>query len=572
MPTPVDFTDLDRVADARGALWTRIESRIESVASEGDRTRLVLTANPQLPVYLPGLSGHNLLPGHLRGLNVTLHGLFADSPISETPLIMRRIFLIPGIEHIHVPPDEKERHFKVDPCGISTLQWMPEKQGPDTRVRVEGIVTWKRRDEGFFLQSGASAAWIHCAEPVLPDLGQSVICAGRPAAFHGTGVLNDAMWLPAPVESPQPLPAQTTAPELTSIAYHGRLARIQAKLVETLRSPDKLLLILSDGPNLVFAHIHQSDYSLPDGFQPAAVLGIDGILLNKPTPALDIKTTSDAVHIFVRTPADIRLLHRAPFWTSRRLTTLLSSVLLATALAVAWVMILRRKVRQQSEVIRQKVSREAVHAERLRMARQWHDTFEQHFAGLTMQLDAATSTIPDHSLARGMLERAARMSNHSREVAREAIWDLRAPDGNDNPPVATQLDDFLRQAWPAEAGSRLLVTTDAPHLTLPQSTATTLVRIANEAVTNAFKHSGCSTITVHSHQTADHCELTITDDGCGVAPGSLNQASLHGHFGLLGMRERASRIGASLTIESPPSPAASGTTVRVKIPYPNPST
>jgi signal transduction histidine kinase len=566
LPEPVDFPDLNHVADARGAVWTRLHAKINSVIAEGDRTRLTLAENPDLPVYLPGLPHSNLIPGHLAGMHVSLNGVFADSPISESPRIMRRLFLVPGIQHVLFSKSEKLRQFDVSECGLGVLQWIPEKHGPETRVRVSGVVTWKRHGEGFFLQSGTSAAWIQCAEPVLPEIGSAVSCAGRPASFHGSGVLYDALWLEADHPHPPVQAVEPAGPELTSFTHHGRLGRTRAKLVEILKSPGRQLLILNDGPTVIFAHLHDpATTALPD-YQPSSLLSIQGILLNQPSPVMDFKTAADAVHFHIRSPDDIRLIRQAPFWTPARLAKLLSTVFVAALLAGAWVIVLRRKVTQQSRIIRGQVSREVVHAERLRMARQWHDTFEQHFAGLTMQLDAASSILPDNSPSRAMLERAARMSNHSREIAREAIWDLRAPDPHEPIPIITRIEEALRLAWPHEFGTRLFVNTNDAHAMLPGTASTALVRIASEAVTNAFKHAHCSRISVEWMREDDSGRLTITDDGSGIAPGSLESASMRGHFGFLGMRERALRIGATLTIQSPPSHAPSGTSIHVRIP------
>jgi signal transduction histidine kinase len=107
-------------------------------------------------------------------------------------------------------------------------------------------------------------------------------------------------------------------------------------------------------------------------------------------------------------------------------------------------------------------------------------------------------------------------------------------------------------------------------LVLPRQTTQDLLRIAHEAVTNAFKHSGCETVTVRWDRIGDRLVLSVSDDGCGLATESLTTASLHGHFGLLGMKERATKLGAELAILSPPGPAGRGTTIRVTLTQPNP--
>ena len=86
---------------------------------------------------------------------------------------------------------------------------------------------------------------------------------------------------------------------------------------------------------------------------------------------------------------------------------------------------------------------------------------------------------------------------------------------------------------------------------------TTLYRIAQEALTNVAKHSGARNVELILERRADHVLLIVEDDGAGFDPG----AGTHG-FGLLGMQERASLVGASLEIESA---VGRGTTILVRM-------
>lgn len=567
LPQPVELRDLSKVADAPGACWTVIEARVAELAIEGDRARLSLVDNTTLPVYLPGLSRQNLLPGHLRGLRVRLHGILADSPVSANPLVMRRLLLVPGVEQIVVLPEDRAKRFEARLEAISTLQWIPEREGLDTQVRVCGIVTWLMPHEGFFMQAGSNATWVHCTEPVLPALRQAVVCAGRPASYHGVGVLRDAMWLPDPNPAPAVEPIILGAADPKALAMHGRFTRMRASLVEVLRGPKENLWILKEGGTVVFAHLAGTTDGVDSSLlERAAVLSLDGILLNRPSPILDFKTSEGAVHLFLRDSRDLRLLSPAPFWTLRRLATLLSTIACIAILAAAWVIVLRRKIKRQSEMIHATASREAVDAERLRIAREWHDSFEQHFAGLTMLMDAAATMIPGDLPASGMLERAARMADHSRAEARQAIWDLRDPRHSADQPFAVELQESLRQSWSEDAACRLHFTSGEAQAILPRFVALQLIRIANVAVTNAFKHADCKQIAVSWNDDGDAWSLSIRDDGKGLPATTVEQASSEGHFGLLGMRERALRLNASLQIISPPSQETSGTLVRLSLP------
>jgi signal transduction histidine kinase len=88
-----------------------------------------------------------------------------------------------------------------------------------------------------------------------------------------------------------------------------------------------------------------------------------------------------------------------------------------------------------------------------------------------------------------------------------------------------------------------------------------LLRIASEAVNNAVKHSGAKTIEVTLTSTAEALQLSVRDDGSGFS--RENGGMRPGHYGLIGMKERAAQIGAELNLASEPG---RGTTISVLLP------
>jgi signal transduction histidine kinase len=91
-----------------------------------------------------------------------------------------------------------------------------------------------------------------------------------------------------------------------------------------------------------------------------------------------------------------------------------------------------------------------------------------------------------------------------------------------------------------------------------------LLRIAQEAVANVVKHAGASTVSINLHTEGRQLNLRVKDNGRGFEPAGAF-AALGGHFGLLGMRERAERLGGELLLQSHPG---EGTEVEVRVPLP----
>jgi two-component sensor histidine kinase len=227
---------------------------------------------------------------------------------------------------------------------------------------------------------------------------------------------------------------------------------------------------------------------------------------------------------------------------------------LALAAFACW-MIYQLRVRQ----IRLRFA--AVFKERLRLAREIHDTLAQAFVGISSQLDALETCLPDSLRpAHIYLDLARRMAQHSLTEARRSVMDLRS---------ATLTNRNLAAALKSDAGSWTAGSTVKVevHVTgglenLAEDIEHNLLRIAQEAVTNASKHAQASRIEVNLERTAKGINLKVIDDGCGFQTDDAF-AGMGGHFGLIGIRERAERIGGEFRLESRPG---GGTEVEVTVP------
>ena len=201
--------------------------------------------------------------------------------------------------------------------------------------------------------------------------------------------------------------------------------------------------------------------------------------------------------------------------------------------------------------------------ERARLAREIHDTLAQGFVGISSQLDAVAMCMPEETTpARKFLDLARRMARHSLTEARRSVMDLRASalEGQD---LAAALKSGTRM-WTAGSAVAVKVDVSGRGEPLPQEMEQHLLRIAQEAVTNALKHAGASQIGIHLHMEPRKLNLRIIDNGRGFEHTDVF-ASRGGHFGLLGMRERAERLGGELRLASHPG---EGTEVEVKVPLP----
>ena len=209
--------------------------------------------------------------------------------------------------------------------------------------------------------------------------------------------------------------------------------------------------------------------------------------------------------------------------------------------------------------IRQRFS--LVLEERGRLAREIHDTLAQGFVGISSQLDAVALTLNGHvDLARKHLDLARKMVRHSLTEARRSVMDLRASalEGHDLPAALSE----AAHQWTAGSPVQIRVDVEGENRPLPEETEQHLLRIAQEAVTNAVKHARASQVSIHLEMASRKLSLRVADNGRGFEQDEAF-SEVGGHFGLLGMRERAERLGGELQLHSEPG---HGTEVAVTVP------
>ncbi|MFE3786698.1 sensor histidine kinase [Streptomyces goshikiensis] len=199
---------------------------------------------------------------------------------------------------------------------------------------------------------------------------------------------------------------------------------------------------------------------------------------------------------------------------------------------------------------------EAVRGERERLAREMHDSVAKTLHGLALSADALARTTDPAAIRRQaeLLSGAARRAAaESRELLTDLRRDLDAP--------GVSLLGELRAL--ATAGTELRTGGALP--VVPAAVARQLIAVAAEALENARRHAGASRVVLEVAVDASDLTLAVEDDGCGLPDDAgLSTAHREGHFGLLGMTERAAAIGARIHIGA--RPAGPGTLIRLDLP------
>lgn len=208
----------------------------------------------------------------------------------------------------------------------------------------------------------------------------------------------------------------------------------------------------------------------------------------------------------------------------------------------------------------------AVLAERGRIAREIHDTLAQDIVAISVQLDLVSRLMTlSIDKAREQLIATRSLVRKSLAEARSSIWDLRSSssDGAVEQDLPTRLRATARQIV-GDVPIQLTLDVTGTYRRAPRALEDELLRIGQEAVTNAIRHAAAKTIKIKLAYQAHGVDLSVRDDGQGFTP-SAEKSGPAGHYGIRGMHERAERANAHLTIVSRPG---FGTTIRAQAALP----
>ena len=217
------------------------------------------------------------------------------------------------------------------------------------------------------------------------------------------------------------------------------------------------------------------------------------------------------------------------------------------------------RVRNVSTAIRLRAEERA--DERIRIARELHDTLLQGVQGLLLSFHVAAQKVPADHESKQALERALTTADRIILEGRNRVNRLRSENISDSE-LKSLIEGFADDLR-GVASTEFVFERKGGSDTLQSHVIDEVFFIAREAVTNAYHHSGASRIVVELNYQKRAFSMTCRDNGRGFEPKDVLASQTNGHWGLRGMAERAERIGASFSCDCAVN---SGTEVRVIVP------
>ncbi len=350
------------------------------------------------------------------------------------------------------------------------------------------------------------------------------------------------------------------------IEWNGALVTIEGWLVGVEHKGKNCWLTLGDEGRFITASLPvEAGSTLLSGLNPGAFMsatGVANVNYRVSSPSGDWVEVAN-VNLHMRDQSDIQVIRRAPWWTPQRVNWtvgLLAALVLAGFL---WIVVLRRVVARQAARLElslrahrdAELEFEATKRERLRLAHDLHDGFQQLLAGSMFRLKAALNYLPDDpGAAQAQMEHARESLRHTQGGLRSALWGL--TEESEGPPDFVGL---LRHAVQRMEHWQGIVQVRCEGVERPMSRHMmgSLLMVVQEAVGNAIRHGRASEVVIDVALDEEGITLVICDNGCGFDPAaSVEHRSGVGHLGLGGMRERLRWLGGTLTVTSRPGAGA----------------
>ena len=296
--------------------------------------------------------------------------------------------------------------FAMGPRAIASLFQFSPRARESHRVRVDGTVTYRQPGGALYLWDGTAGVRVQTAQTDALLVGDEVQVVGFPVMGEWAPVLEDAVFRRGHTGAP-PAPFATTAERESGPDGHdGRLVTLEASLLDVVGERQVTLALVAG--NVVFnAEVPAPRTGGRLELERGSRLRLTGISVAR---ADNVLKRPVGFKLLLRSPGDLQILSRPSWWTLERLVKAFAALAALLGLVVMWLVVLRRRVGEQTEIIRAQIQREATLEDRYRdLFENANDlVFAQDRSGRLTAVNRAAEQITGHRraelLARSLLD------------------------------------------------------------------------------------------------------------------------------------------------------------------------
>ncbi len=530
---------------------TRYAAPSGGVAQSGDRKVKMKLASGSAHVIVE-LNG-GLKPEDYVGAAVRLRGLCFNLHNRNRQFVRPFVQVPRGVEVVvESPSPEKPFSDQLRPvASLFRFEQLTEKHGH--RVHVRGIVVHHRPGAVLWVRDGDQSLRVETTQSEVLQPGDEVDVVGFPARSEYSAELEDAAFQKRSTH--QALLPHILTDISSALRNDADLVQLEGRLAEVRRFPDSIALTLDWRQTTIRAQLYlPENASAPADWLPGSIVRVSGVCSVKTDEAgpLGGLWEPHSFELLLRSPADLSVIQPPPWWNAGRVVWLLSGFLALAVGSVAVVMLASRRRLQDQEHRRAMAETEftAILSERNRVAREIHDTLSQNLGAISVQLELARTHAAGISApALNHMGAAHKLARVALADARDSIWNMRSH-VLERSDLGEALEGILvRMTEGTVVTPNMRV--DGVRRRLPPIVENNLLRIGQEAITNASKYAKPTRLDVTLTFEGRIVRLAVEDDGLGFMHGTQPRGDRR-NFGLVGIKERAELLGGTAEIKSAP--------------------
>lgn len=356
--------------------WSEMEGIVRSFLQQAEGDVLVIdvaTPDGSFKVRIPGY--HGAFPMQLVGSKVRFQGVCGSAFNRQNQLVAIHL-LVPGTQYLQVVDAAPADPFNIATTPIADIGRFSADLNDVREIKIAGTVTASFPQRGLFLMDSTGGLYVESQDgtPVRP--GDEVEVVGFPATGSYTPVLKSGSIRPL-AKHRTLVPVQITGRSALHGQFDAQLVKIGGRVLGYHQRQNYFILSMESEDQVAF----EASVRLPSGGESLAEVGSDVELTGVCWIKADENGNPSEFQIVLRAPEDVRVLSSPPVLDPRRALWILLALACLTVAVAAWVLILRRRVQQQTEIIRATLENEAALEERYRRI------FERNLTGLYVASD-----------------------------------------------------------------------------------------------------------------------------------------------------------------------------------------
>lgn len=360
LPAHVDLEDL-----ANGHFdshWVEMEGLVRRMDElSGHASLTLMTPKGSFRAIIPGFE-NKPLPDYLIDSLVAVQGA-CTSELNVRRQLSGITLHVPSLAQIKILAPAPADPFAVATTPIASVATFDPDRFAGRRVKLQGVVTLRVSGQEIIIQDSTGGLRALTRETNSAQIGDLVEVIGFPVIGDFSPYLEEAKFRILGAAPLPPAKATTAEAILLQGTCDGQIVQLEGRLLQSVPRSANPQLVLQEGPIIFTAELaNQTRLQEAPGLQSGSRLRLTGVCSIQGGQGHEPET----FRVLLRGPGDVKLLESPPYWTAGRAFLLACGMMLAVAAALAWVASLRRQVRNQTQVIRQKLKDEAALEERYR--------------------------------------------------------------------------------------------------------------------------------------------------------------------------------------------------------------